>query len=65
MARSSSSRPVAAVQLLVAISALCAALSSATVTTVNEPIVNGLSWSFYDVSSLPETVALSCVTGIQ
>jgi peroxidase len=29
--------------------ALAAALSSATVT-VNEPIVNGLSWSFYDAS---------------
>jgi peroxidase len=42
---------VAAVQLLVAISAVCgAALSSATVT-VNEPdIANGLSWRFYDAS---------------
>ncbi|CAD6261595.1 unnamed protein product [Miscanthus lutarioriparius] len=46
MARSSSRVAVAAVLAAIAI---CAAVSSATVT-VNEPIVNGLSWSFYDAS---------------
>jgi peroxidase len=45
MARSSGSRPVALVLL-----ALCAAALSSATVTVNEPIANGLSWSFYDVS---------------
>ncbi|TVU16719.1 hypothetical protein EJB05_40294 [Eragrostis curvula] len=37
------------VAALVGVLSLCAALSAATVT-VNEPIVDGLSWSFYDDS---------------
>jgi peroxidase len=44
---SSSSRAAAA--LVLAISFAAALISSATVT-VNEPIADGLSWSFYDAS---------------
>ncbi|XP_062183581.1 peroxidase 12-like [Phragmites australis] len=42
-------KPSRVAVFLCAVSSLCAVLSSATVT-VNEPIVNGLSWSFYDAS---------------
>jgi peroxidase len=45
----SSSSRVAVLLLAISSAALCAVLSSATVT-VNEPIVDGLSWSFYDAS---------------
>ncbi|XP_062227232.1 cationic peroxidase SPC4-like [Phragmites australis] len=38
-----------AAAVVLAISSLCAVLSSATVT-VNEPLAAGLSWSFYDAS---------------
>jgi peroxidase len=39
----------AAVILAMTMFSLCAGLSAATVT-VNEPLVAGLSWSFYDAS---------------